>query len=198
MVPEPSNVDTGPTSSTAVHPVRGSGRDEPGARIAWVSDMVENAVKYLRSVGIFFRLTSYPAPEPAPAVAHLVRPAGIMIDTHLVIADGRVGLVCVPRGETISLPRLRAETGTAIVDETTIEDLPWPYNRASGPIPPLGGLLGVTMFVDPMVAQAAIVGFNVFSTTDFIELGYDDFARVERPRMVSVAGGEQLPPPSVH
>src|SRR3954471_24431527 len=160
--------------------------------------MIDYTVRYLHAQGVFFRLISYPAPEPAPSVAHLVRPTGMLIDVHLIFVDGSVGLGCVAHGESVNLLRLRAELGSTVVDEANPSRLPCPYRRAAGYFPPLGGLLGGPVFVDPALLTMPIITFNVFGPTDFIELAYDDFARVERPRVVDLAGGDELPPASVH
>jgi hypothetical protein len=163
-----------------------------------MTDHLANVVQYLHASGIDFRLMSYPSPEPAPPVAFRVRPAGAIVDVHLVLADGRLGLGCVPTGGSVNLLRLRAEIGATVLDEARIVDLPWPYNRATGWIPPLGGLFGAPVFVDDALAAVPLIAFHAFSATDFIEVMYDDFARLEQPRVVALAGGEQLPPPSIH
>jgi Ala-tRNA(Pro) deacylase len=161
--------------------------------------LLARVVDYLRSNGIGFRLESYPSPEPKPSVAppdRLYR--AFEVDTHLVMIDGSPAIACVPAGEGVMLLQLREALGAKIVGEGDPRDLPWPFAGAPVPIPPLGHLFGVPVFLDAKVASAPVLGFQAFSNFDFIEAIYDDFARIEQPRVLEFAGGGELPAPQVH
>ena len=54
------------------------------------------------------------------------------------------------------------------------------------------------MFVDPSLVSSTVIGFAVFGPNDFIEMPYDDFARLEQPRVEDLAGAGELPPPPLH
>lgn len=162
--------------------------------------MLGRVVEYLRSNAVPFRLVSYPSPEPQPPVAHLVRPEhGLLaIDTRVLLVDGRLALGVVPRDEAIDALGLRASLGATIVEEGGPVDLPWPFANASPPIPPLGRLFGAAVFVDENVAGASLISFAAFAGTDFVEMLYDDFARVEQPRIMQLARAGELPPAPMH
>lgn len=158
-------------------------------------------VEYLRSHDVPFRLISEPSPEPAPAVAPPLYPHPrevLLVDTHIIVVDDRAGIGCVPRGEQINLPGLRAELGVNLVHEGGLDELPWPFERAGWPVPPLGGILGLPVFVDAAVANAALIAFAAFTPFDFIEMAYDDFARLEKPRVAQLAAAGELPAPLPH
>lgn len=154
--------------------------------------MLDHVVKYLRSHGVPFRLVSHPSPEPLPAVAYRLPPGGVVLETHVLLVAGRPAIACTPRGSRLSLPRLKAELGADVL-EGTAEDLPPPYTGAPGPKPPLGGALGVLTLIDEAVSAASAVAFEAFDASDVVEIPYDEFARLERPRIASFADSGELP-----
>jgi prolyl-tRNA editing enzyme YbaK/EbsC (Cys-tRNA(Pro) deacylase) len=155
--------------------------------------MIDAVVHYLHEAGIPFRLTSYPAPEPLPQVAHRLQPSTQLVETHIVLVDGQPALACTVCGEAVSLPALATETGGVVVDSGT-EDLSGDYHGATGPIPPLGRLMGVPLFVDVRVAELHNLAFRAFGPNDYLEISYDDLALVERPRVASFGEAGELPP----
>jgi len=154
--------------------------------------MIEAVVRYLRQAGVSFRMTSYPGPEPRPQVAHRFTPGTQLVDAHVVLVDGAPALACTPCDVPIDLAAFATETGAMVLESSSAE-LPDEYRGAPGPLPPLGGVFGVPLFIDERILQAPRLGFRAFAPNDYVELGYDDFALVERPRVVAFARGE-LPP----
>jgi len=155
--------------------------------------MIDSVVHYLHEAGIPFRLTSYPAPEPEPRVAYRPIPTAQLVETHVVLVDGQPALACTLCGDYASLAALSTETG-GVVEESDAEDLSGEYHGASGPIPPLGGLVGVPLFVDSRVAELTNVAFRAFGPNDYLEISYDDLALVEHPRIASFGEAGALPP----
>jgi len=157
--------------------------------------MLARVVEYLRSSGVPFRLESYPSPESEPKVARSVRPRKtIEVESHVAIIDGRPAVVCVPVGDELNLAGLRNLLHAEIVEEGSVDDLPWFLDRTEAPLPPLGRLFGVPLFVDERVANASDICFAASSTTDFVELLYDDLARIEQPRVGQVGIAGEPPP----
>ena len=154
--------------------------------------MLDQIVHHLRSHDVPFRLYSYPAPEPLPEVAHPVPRGGLRVDTRVLFVAGRATVAVMPRGATPNFPSLLRELGVVVTDGAP-SDLPPPYSRAPEPLPPLGGAMGVPTLVDQRVTTAAVLVFTVFSLNDFMEVDYDDFARLETPSVASFAIGGELP-----
>jgi hypothetical protein len=117
----------------------------------------------------------------------------------VLLIDGRTTLACLPRGEMVNVAGLLAALNAELVEEEGgRETLPWPFTSAKLPIPPLGRLFGTPLIVDESLLRAPVLCFEVFSTFDFVEIDYDDFARLERPRVAAVAIAGELPAPSLH
>lgn len=161
--------------------------------------MLGRVVDYLKSNGVALRLVSLPAPEPKPSVAVPFRPASsITIETRVVLVDGRPAIGCIPAGDSFNYRGLGAGLGAGLVQEGTATDLPWPFGELGLPIPPLGRLFGAPLFVDTRVTLAPIIVFAAFAPTDVFELAYDDFARLEQPRVVEFAIAGELSPAPLH
>jgi hypothetical protein len=154
--------------------------------------MLERVVHYLRSHNVPFRLFSYPSPEPLPDVVHPVPPGGLMVETRVLLVGGQPAIACMPRGSQVNLPRLEVELGTLVI-EGSAADLPPPYTGTSGPIPPIGRAIGALTLVDEAVSLASPIVFAVFASTDVVEVPYDEFSRVEQPRVSSFAIAGELP-----
>lgn len=154
--------------------------------------MLDHVVQYLRSHEVPFRLFSHPSPEPLPAVAYRLPSGGIMLETHVLLVGGRPAIACTTRGAKLNLPRLRSDLGAEVI-EGSAEDLPPPYTGVSGPMPPLGRAIGALTLIDEAVTAASAVAFAAFASTDIVEIPYDDFSRLEQPRIASFAIGGELP-----
>jgi len=86
---------------------------------------------------------------------------------------------------------LRANLGAELITEATIPDFLGAFGDVGLPAPPLGRLFGLPVFVDISVANAQAICFAAFSPTDFVEVNYDDFARIEHPRVADfIRAGE--------
>lgn len=160
--------------------------------------MLPRVVEYLRSNGVPFRLQSYPSPEPGPPVAYRVASATTLVETRVLLVDGRPTIGCIPRGDNLNLTGFREHTKAEIIEEGSLDDLPWFFDGTAAPIPPLGRLFGVPLFVDERVSNSDVICFAAFAPTDSIEMTYDDLARLEQPRVVPLAIAGELPAPSLH
>jgi hypothetical protein len=161
--------------------------------------MLARVVEYLRTNDVPFRLESFPSPEPEPAVAHPLRSgSAVLVDSRVLLVDGRPAIACMPKGDELNLAGIRNILNAELVEEGGLDDLPWFLDQVGSPMPPLGRLFGVPLFVDERVASAAMLCFAAFSTADFIEMTYDDLARIEQPRVGPVGVAGELPPAELH
>jgi prolyl-tRNA editing enzyme YbaK/EbsC (Cys-tRNA(Pro) deacylase) len=151
--------------------------------------MIDEVVRYLRRAGVPFRVTSYPSPELEPAVAFKFAPGTQLVDVQVVLVDGSPALCCGRAGAPLNFTAFSRTTG-ATVTAANIADLPERYRGVAGPLPPLGGLLGMPLFIDEQLRESVRLVFRAFDRNDYVELSYDDFAMVERPRVAAFARGE--------
>lgn len=154
--------------------------------------MLDAVVRYLHDARVAFRVASFPMSEPLPEVAFPLQPGACLIDTRLMLVSGAPAIVCMPHGEKLSLPALARATGAEVLDASP-SDLRDEYRGAPEPFPPLGGLLGVPLFVDERVSASPLIAFRAFSPSDIVQLAYEDFARIEAPRVELLAEAGVLP-----
>jgi prolyl-tRNA editing enzyme YbaK/EbsC (Cys-tRNA(Pro) deacylase) len=117
----------------------------------------------------------------------------MVVDTWILVIDGRLSMACIPSGERMDLLGLRANLGAELVTEATVDEFVTAFGGASLPAPPLGRLFGLPLLVDASVANADVISFAAFAPYDFVEIVYDDFARVERPRVADFIRAGELP-----
>jgi prolyl-tRNA editing enzyme YbaK/EbsC (Cys-tRNA(Pro) deacylase) len=151
--------------------------------------MIEDVVRYLRQAGVPFRVTSYRSPEPQPTVAVKFAPGAQLVDVHVVLVDGRPALACAPAGATLNYAAFALTTGATVI-ETNAAQLPEQYRGTVGPLPALGGVFGVPLFIDEQLLAAPRLVFRAFDRNDYVELLYEDLALVEQPRVAAFARGE--------
>lgn len=156
--------------------------------------MFEQIIRYLTGRQVAFRMHSYPMPEPAPDIAPRRAPWGGLVDTHIVLADGRVVLAVVPAGAPFDMVALGQELGTA-VSEGNVDDLPAPFTGMRA-VPPLGGMMGIPLVIETRVPPGALL-FRTYiddHNEAFVEVLLDELARIERPRSATFAIAGALPP----
>lgn len=160
------------------------------------SQMFEQIIRYLTGRQVPFRVHSYPMPEPAPDVAPRRGPFGCLVDTHIVLADGRAVLAVVRAGAPFDMVALGQELGTA-VSEGNADDLPAPFTGMRA-VPPLGGMMGIPLVIETRVPPGALVFRTHIADHNegFVEVLFDDLARIERPRAATFAIAGALPPRS--
>jgi len=150
-------------------------------------------VNYLHGALVPFRLASYPNQERMPQAAHPRPPHSMLVETAPILVEGRVALACYPAGETLDYIALGAELGAGVVPADP-NDLPSELAGAPPPIPPFGQLFGLPIVLDERLRQCAVLVCQVFGDSDFLDIPYEDWARLEAPRVASFAIGGELPP----
>jgi len=154
--------------------------------------MIDRVVRYLCDAGVPFRLAVYPMPEPSPEVAHALPPGTLLVETQVVLVDGNPAIACVPYGIPVGFVAL-SRALDAVVLEASPAELRDEYRGAPEPLPPLGGLFGTPLLLDDEIPASPHIAFRAFSYGAFVEMAYDDFALIERPRVASFAQGGELP-----
>jgi prolyl-tRNA editing enzyme YbaK/EbsC (Cys-tRNA(Pro) deacylase) len=152
--------------------------------------MIDAVIRYLHRSLVPFRLTSRPSAEPYPQSAFRVPEGGVLVDTALLRVGRAVVIACYPAREKPDFAALRNLLGDLVVSASP-NDFPDSLRGATGPVPPLGQLFELPLVVDTRVSEARVVVFRAFGE-DYVEIAYDDLARLEQPRVGSFAFGGEL------
>lgn len=155
--------------------------------------MLDTIVSYLHGNRVPFRLASYPTEEPLPHAAHPMPPNAVLVDTQIVLIEGRVALACFRAGSIVDFNALSSAIGaTCIAGDHS--DLPSALAGLAPPIPPFGQLFGLPIILEETVANdAAVIVTPAFGGSDFFDILFEEWARVEAPRMASFVSAGELP-----
>lgn len=148
--------------------------------------MLETIVRYLHESLTPFRLASYPSMEHLPRAAHPLSHHAVLIESQVVLVGDRLVLACYRADEHLDRFALAHELGAPVV-EARDEDLPTSLQGRRGPVPPFGHLFGMPVVIDESLTTSASLVFQPFDESDFFEVPYDHFARLEQPRVASFA-----------
>lgn len=153
--------------------------------------MLGTIVNYLHGSRVPFRLVSYPNQEPMPMAAHPMPPHSMLVESEPILIEGRAALACFPAGEKVDYAALSTALGSAAVPAEP-NDLPYDLGSARSPIPPFGELFGLPIILDERLTTCAMLVCQAFGGSDFFEIAYDDWARLEAPRVASFAFAGEL------
>jgi Ala-tRNA(Pro) deacylase len=121
------------------------------------------------------------------AVAAGVLPRG-MAKAVVVMIDHRLAMAVVPTDTAVNLERLAKAAGAAwacLAREAEFM-LCFPDCQA-GAMPALGNLWGMDVYADEALAGNERIAFNAGTHDELLEMSWEDFLRLARPRVGSFA-----------
>lgn len=109
--------------------------------------------------------------------------------TVVVKLDGALALAVLPASHRVDLRLLREAThaSVAVASEEEFKDA-FP-GCETGAMPPFGSLYGLPVLVDESVTHDREIVFNAGSHTEVVRLAYEDFARLEGPKVLKFSAG---------
>lgn len=114
-----------------------------------------------------------------------------MAKTVMVTLDGRMAMVVLPASRKVGFDLLREAShaqDVQLASERAFADM-FPGCEV-GAMPPFGNLYGMDVYASKLLAEDTEIAFNAGSHTELIRMGYDDFARLVKPKVVELAFGE--------
>jgi Ala-tRNA(Pro) deacylase len=98
-------------------------------------------------------------------------------------ADEQFVLIIVPADRRLAGKLFRKAAGVKSLRFASKEEVEQLTGLAPGSIPPFGSLFNLPTWCDELLAQQPRINFNAGDHTISISLAYDDFVRVEQPRL---------------
>jgi Ala-tRNA(Pro) deacylase len=106
----------------------------------------------------------------------------------LVEVDGKRMIAVLPAARVVDIDRLGEALGALSVRIMTEGEFASLFADSDvGAEPPLGSLYGLPVVMDRSLAHAGPLVFRGGSHEDALEVQYEDFARVEKPRIIDFA-----------
>ena len=127
---------------------------------------------------------AYTAAEVA-ASAHVA--ARDFAKTVIVKIDGLPAMLVLPATRRLLLHELREMFSTEDLKLATESEIRRLFPDCElGAMPPFGNLYGLDVHVTASLAREPEIAFNAGTHTEIIKLGYEDFDRLVRPRVIDL------------
>lgn len=93
-------------------------------------------------------------------------------------------LFVMPADLKLDNAKAKAAVGEPVGFATDVEAI---TGCVPGSVPPFGSVLGLQTYMDPRLGENDIINFNAGSLTDSIGMRYEDYVKVEQPKIVEIA-----------
>jgi Ala-tRNA(Pro) deacylase len=123
------------------------------------------------------------------ALTHI--PGKQLAKTVIVKIDGRLAMAVLPASSQVDLSRLKEATDATdagLASEQEFQDR-FP-DCETGTMPPFGNLYELPVFADESLARDKEIAFTAGSHRELVQLAWQDFEKLVRPRIVKFAKGE--------
>ncbi len=147
---------------------------------------VQRLKDYLDENRIRYVSISHSQAYTASAVAASAHVKGKnLAKTVIVLLDGKLAMAVLPSQHRVDLERLRTATLSGSAELATEEDFAKAFpNCEEGAMPPFGNLYHVPVYVESSLAEDEEIAFNACSHSELIQLSYQDFVHLVKPKVV--------------
>lgn len=109
--------------------------------------------------------------------------------TVILKVDGRLAMAVLPASQKVDLDGLRQVIGGKI-EIAREEEFRSRFPECDlGAMPPFGNLYDMDVYVADSLAEDEEIAFNAGSFTELVQLAYQDFERLVRPRVLHFGAG---------
>ncbi|MSS70674.1 MAG: hypothetical protein EXS64_04205 [Candidatus Latescibacteria bacterium] len=149
--------------------------------------VLERIEEKLTAQGVSYRITTH-GPVYTSAEAAAARGTALSSGAKaLVLKAGEAFVLFVmPADRKLDSKRVRKNLGFRELRFATREEVFALTGLQPGAIPPFGSLFGLKTYCDRALGQNERINFNPGSHTTTLEMGYEDYVRVEGPEMAEV------------
>jgi Ala-tRNA(Pro) deacylase len=113
--------------------------------------------------------------------------------TVLVKMNGRLAMCVLPASYKVDFEKLKEAMGIdnlRLANEVEFKDK-FPECEV-GAMPPFGNLYGMNVYVADVLAKDDDIAFNACSHTELIQLSFQDFADLTKPKLISFSYKSKL------
>lgn len=145
--------------------------------------------EYLDSRKVKYVTVSHSVAYTAQEIASLAHiPGKELAKTVIVRIEGDFAMAVVPASLHVDLAALQAAAGASSI----VLASEWEFRDRfpdcePGAMPPFGNLYGMDVFVDETLSWDRDIAFNAGTHRELLKLSYEDFARLTRPKVASIA-----------
>ncbi len=115
-----------------------------------------------------------------------------MAKTVMIKIDGKMTMAVLPASFQVDLDMLMDAFGAQRVELATEDEFKGRFPECEvGAMPPFGNLYDLDVYVAGELAEDDEIAFNAGSHTELVKLGYADFARLVKPRVLDFLAAPQ-------
>lgn len=108
--------------------------------------------------------------------------------TVMVKIDGKMAMVVLPAPEHVDLELLQGAARARSVELAGEQEFKNLFPQCEvGAMPPFGNIYGMDVYVEEDLQKDEMIAFKAGSHDEMIELAYQDFARLVKPRVVRLS-----------
>lgn len=105
--------------------------------------------------------------------------------TVILKVDGNLVMAVLPATHKVDTDVLRDAIGAKTVELATERDFAGTFPGCElGAMPPFGNLWNVPVYVAEQLREDEVIAFNAGSHTELVQLDYEDFERLVKPKVV--------------
>lgn len=144
--------------------------------------------EYLDKHGVKYIVISHSLAYTAQGIAALTHiPGKELAKTVVVKIDDRPALAVVPASFHVDLRLLKRAAEAKKVELASEEEFKGLFPECeTGAMPPFGNLYSLDVFADESLSNDREIAFNAGSHRELIRMGWEDFERLAKPRMVQL------------
>ena len=144
--------------------------------------------EYLKDNRVAYQVIPHAAAYTAKTVAGTAHiPRREMAKTVVVRLDDHLALAVVPANREVNLEALRQAAGADYAELAQEREFKGDFPGCeAGAMPPFGNLYGMAVYVEPHLAEDALIAFNAGTHTEVVRMAYKDFERLAHPRLVEM------------
>jgi Ala-tRNA(Pro) deacylase len=123
------------------------------------------------------------------ASAHI--PGRMLAKTVMVKLDGEMAMVVLPASIRVDFDLLKKACGAKRAELATEEEFKDMFSECEpGAMPPFGNLYGMRVYGSTALDRGLEIAFSAGTHKELIRMGYDDFLRLVKPRLVPLSTGD--------
>lgn len=142
--------------------------------------------EYLDKHNIKYVAISHSPAYTAQGIAALTHiPGKELAKTVIVKLDGKLVMAVLPASFHVDLRLLKKATKAKAVELASENEFKDQFPECeTGAMPPFGNLYGIDVFADESLARDREIAFNAGSHRELIRLGWEDFEKLVKPRII--------------
>jgi len=151
---------------------------------------VEKIKKFLDESKVKYVMVSHSQAYTAQEIAASSHISGAQLAKTIIIkVNGSLAMAVLPASFQVDFDRLKEGIGGKPVELAKESDFKALFPDCEvGAMPPFGNLYDLDVYVAEKLTHEKVITFNAGTHTELIQLAYDDFSRLVKPKVIEFSG----------